>query len=155
MAYAKQRDTNSLGQYSMQAYSRLTRVDREEYIRQLERHWLADRENEASRKEKIKGAILKAPETIADLQRAVRQAALEREEAAMPSRYGGLVESTIPTGLAALQGPQSLLEKKGVVIKKLALKDVGEYEGETMGDVPHGKGKLQYLNNNMYEGSSS
>ena len=150
--YGRQRETNSLSQYSMQAYTRLSRVDREEYIRQLERHWLADRENAFSRKGKIKAAILKAPETISDLQRAVREAAMQKEESMIPSRYGGFEESTMPLGISGLQGPKSLLHQNDLVIQSMTIPDVGEYEGETLNDKPHGKGKLKYLNSDMYEG---
>ena len=126
-------------------------------IRTIEHLYAREFDNQSERKKKAKDAILKEQETIQDV---MREAARDKARAGDTSLLGGGVG-----GRSTQVYFDSLYpETRGVAfssmgagggasgMRQVVLHNIGTYTGDTIKGVPQGKGRLDYLNRDVYEG---
>ena len=154
--------------YSFERFQRINRIQREDLIRDIERLYAREFDNQSERKKRIKSAILREPETISDVVREAKRELLdqEEEENGQPRRAVRFQDqSADPFGGRYYQGRElsEIKDSKNVGGSRLPgggqqsrrqinIPNVGLYVGDLLNDRPHGKGRLEFLNKDIYEG---
>jgi len=165
---------NPYPKHSFDSYSRLTRIQREELLRDIEKLYLREFDNAVDRKKNAKPAILQEQETVGDVLRENRKDEIGRQAAGNTgasrtltigggSEFGGL--GGLFNGM--LKAP-SVSDKENIgkkdtgsvkggsaVKRQQRIPNVGDYTGEMYEDKPHGKGRMEYINRDVYEGNEN
>ena len=137
--------------YSWDRYSRISKIKREELIREIEKLYSRDIDNQSERSKKAKPAILRDidPSLIEghDIVRDDINPDNRTVKFAGDDKDGlGLMENT-------LNFMSNAGQLKGVVTnRKITIPNIGEYVGESVSNRPQGRGRMVYQNNDIYEG---
>ncbi len=143
---------NPMPRYSWDRYNRINRIKREELIREIEKLYSRELDNQIERRRKVKPAILREIDpSKGDGEEIIREEALGQGDRTV--RFAGDAPSQPQMMENQLNADVKLTLNGPITNRKFTIGNVGEYIGEAVSGRPQGKGRMVYLNNDIYEGS--